>query len=42
MKKYVSHLSDAKPYTKWRIPDITVSNEINFDVVEYLDYVMDE
>ena len=31
-----------KPYTKWRIPDMKVSNEVLFDVVEYLDFVMDE
>ena len=42
LKKYVDNLSDLKPYTKWRIPDIKGQDEILFDVVEYLDCVMDE
>ena len=42
LKKYVDNLSDMKPYTQYRIPDIKVQNEVLFDVVEYLDYVMDD
>jgi hypothetical protein len=30
-----------KPFTKWRIPDLNVSNEVLFDVVEYLDCILD-
>jgi len=42
LEKYVEGISDVKPYATWRINDYKASEEIFFDVIEYIDCIMEK
>lgn len=41
LEKYAEAISDVKPHAIWRISDYKASEEIFFDVVEYIDCIID-
>ena len=42
LEKYVEGVSDIKQYATWRINDYKASEEIFFDVIEYIDCIMEK
>ena len=42
LEKYVEAVSDVKPYSIWRISDYKASEELYFDVIEYIDCILDK
>lgn len=42
LEKYVEGISDIKPYAIWRVNDYKATEEIFFDVIEYIDCMMEK